>query len=99
VFTWPDGRGLSPDWLTHRFHHLVASSGLPPVRLHGLRHGAATLALAARTDMKIVQHVLGHSSYACTADTYAAVLPDNDREAAEATAHLLLSSTRSGPAD
>jgi integrase len=97
VFTWPDGHGLSPDWLTHRFHHLVAVSGLPPVRLHGLRHGAATLALAARTDLKIVQHVLGHSSYAFTADTYAAVLPDTDRDAAETTAHLLLTTARSTP--
>jgi integrase len=99
VFNWPNGRGLSPDWLTHRFHHLVAAFGLPPVRLHGLWHGAATLALAAHTDLKIIQHVLGHSSYAFTADTYAAVLPENDRDAAEATAQLLLNSTRSGSAD
>lgn len=28
VFTWPDGRPLSPDWLSHRFRHLVTESGL-----------------------------------------------------------------------
>ncbi len=93
MFTWPDGRGLSPDWLTHRFTHLVAASGLPPVRLHGLRHGAATMNLAAHHDLTIVRHLLGHSSYAFTADTYTAVLPDTDYAAAEATAHLLLTST------
>jgi integrase len=90
VFTWPDGRPIRPDWLTHRFADLVTASGLPPVRLHGLRHGAATLALAAHTDMKIVQNMLGHTSYAFTADTYTTLLPLVDREAAEATAHVVL---------
>jgi integrase len=90
VFTWPDGRPLSPDWLSHRFRHLVAESGLPPVRLHDLRHGAATLALTAGTDLRVVQDMLGHSSYAFTADTYTAVLPEVALRAAEATARLVL---------
>jgi integrase len=51
VFTTPDGAPLRPDGLTHLFRRLVAGSGLPPVTLHGLRHGAATLALAAGTDL------------------------------------------------
>jgi len=41
--------------LTHRFAELIAHSKLPPVRLHDLRHGAATLALAAGADIRIVQ--------------------------------------------
>jgi integrase len=90
VFAWPDGRPISPDWLTHRFHHLVNASGLPPVRLHDLRHGAATLALAAHTDLRVVQDMLGHTNYAFTADTYTAVLPEVAYQAAEATARLVL---------
>jgi integrase len=43
VFTTPDGAALHPDYLTRRFGRLVDLSGLPPVRLHDLRHGAATL--------------------------------------------------------
>jgi integrase len=43
VFTNPVGEPLNPDYLTRRFAHLVRTSGLPPVRLHDLRHGAATL--------------------------------------------------------
>jgi hypothetical protein len=39
VLTWPDRRPISPDWLTHRFGHLIVASGLPPVRLHDLRRG------------------------------------------------------------
>ncbi len=40
VFTTPDGTPLHPDFLTRRFGRLVTDSGLPPVRLHDLRHGA-----------------------------------------------------------
>jgi integrase len=60
VFTTPDGAGLHPDWITRRFRRLVDLSGLPPVRLHDLRHGAATLAHAAGADLKTVQEQLGH---------------------------------------
>jgi integrase len=44
VFTTLTGKPVGPDRLTCLFRKLVATSGLPPVTLHGLRHGAATLA-------------------------------------------------------
>ena len=44
VFTTRTGKPVGPDRLTRLFRRLVAASGLPPVTLHGLRHGAATLA-------------------------------------------------------
>jgi integrase len=50
VFTALDGGPISPDYLTQTFTQLVKASGLPPVRLHDLRHGAASLALAAGVD-------------------------------------------------
>jgi hypothetical protein len=90
VFTAPDGQPLHPDWLTRRFRRLVAASGLPPVRLHDLRHGAASLALAAGADLKTVQAMLGHASIALTADTYTSVLPELLADSAEATARLVL---------
>ena len=64
-------------------------AGLPPIRLHDLRHGAATIALAAGTEMKVVQEMLGHSSISLTSDTYTSVLPELAREAAEAAARLV----------
>jgi integrase len=90
LFTAPDGLPLHPDWLTRRFRRLVTLSGLPPVRLHDLRHGAASLALAAGTDLKTVQALLGHASIVLTADTYTSVLPELLADAAEATARLVL---------
>ena len=89
VFTTRTGKPVGPDRLTRLFRRLVADSGLPPVTLHGLRHGAATLALAAGTDLKIVQDQLGHSTITLTADTYTSVLPEIARAAAESTAALL----------
>jgi integrase len=91
VFTAPDGEPLRPDYLTGRFRRLVAASGLPPIRLHDLRHGAATLALAARTDLKVVQAMLGHASIVLAADTYVSVLPEVAHQAARETARLVLS--------
>jgi integrase len=99
VFPTRAGKPVGPDRVTRLFRRLVAASGLPPVTLHGLRHGAATLALAAGTDLKIVQDQLGHSSITLTADTYTSVLPGTVRTAADNTAALLFpaSARRAGP--
>lgn len=94
AFIASHGRAVRPDWLTHRFATLIAAAGLPPIRLHDLRHGAATLTLAAGADLKTVQDMLGHTSYAFTADTYTTVLPENARQAAESTAQLVLDAIR-----
>jgi integrase len=40
---------------------LVEAAKLPPVRLHDLRHGAASLMLAAGVPMKVAKETLGHS--------------------------------------
>lgn len=89
VFTREDGESLNPAWLTEAFERAVRDSGLPPIRLHDLRHGAATLALAGGAEMKVVQDMLGHSSMSITSDTYTSVLPYVAREAAEAAAALV----------
>jgi len=99
VFTTGTGKPVAPDRMTRLFAKLVAASGLPPVTLHGLRHGAATLALAAGADLKVVQDQLGHSTVVLTADTYTNVLPETARAAAEHTAALLFPSRRQPAAD
>jgi hypothetical protein len=75
----------------------VLESGLPPVRLHDLRHGAASLAHCAGVDLKTVQAQLGHSSIVLTADTYTSVLTDLLAYAAEATARLVLAAAARNP--
>jgi integrase len=34
---------LHPEFVSRTFERLVRDAGLPPIRLHDLRHGAATL--------------------------------------------------------
>ncbi|MES9592020.1 site-specific integrase [Streptomyces sp. NPDC094045] len=89
VFTQEDGSWLHPGKVTDLFERLVAASGLPPIRLHDLRHGAATLMLAAGVDVKIVSDTLGHSDTRITRDIYQSVLPHVGKNAAEATAKLV----------
>ena len=98
VFTREDGSALHPEFVTRHFERLAREAGLPPIRLHDLRHGAATLALAGGADLKTVSEMLGHSTITITADTYASVLPEVARSAAEAAARLVprMPSTESG---
>lgn len=89
VFTTQAGEPLHPADVTEQFHWLCMEADLPPIRLHDLRHGAATLLLAAGHDMKMVQETLGLSSITIAADTYTSVLPDLAHKAAEDVAALL----------
>jgi integrase len=89
VFATEDGAALHPTILTTEFERLSFEAGLPPIRLHDLRHGAVTLALAAGVDTKVVSAMLRHSTVAITSDTYTSVLPDVARRAAEAVAAMV----------
>ncbi|MGH8939816.1 MAG: tyrosine-type recombinase/integrase, partial [Actinomycetes bacterium] len=97
VFAHPDGRPYSPSYLTHHFRALQERHRLPPIRFHDLRHGAATLALAAGADLKAIQDMLGHASIVLTADTYTSVLPEVARATAEGVAALVLAAGRNPP--
>jgi len=97
VFTAPDGGPLCPEHLTRTFNTLAANAGLPPVRLHDLRHGAATLMLLAGADLKTIADQLGHSSIVLTADTYLSVAIELGLAVAAATARLILRHAKRPP--
>ncbi len=97
VFTAQDGRPVSPPWLTREFRRLAAARGLPPVRLHDLRHGAACYALAAGADLKVIADQLGHASIMLTADTYLSVTAELGLASATATARLIRTAGRRPP--
>ncbi|WP_313896329.1 tyrosine-type recombinase/integrase [Streptomyces sp. YIM 98790] len=85
MFTKDDGAAYHPQFFSDRFERLYRKAGLPPVRLHDLRHGSASLALRAGVHIKVVQKRLGHSSIKVTGDIYTSVAEEIEREAAAAT--------------
>jgi integrase len=89
-FVQPDGQPWHPETVSERFDRLVTDAGLPPIRLHDLRHGAATYLKAAGADMKDIQETLGHSSITITSDTYTAVILELNAERAKADAAAAL---------
>jgi integrase len=89
VFAQPNGDPIHPKRLTKRFAQLVTTSGLRQVRLHDLRHGGASMLLAAGTDISLVSKMLGHSSITLTADTYSHMLDGVGQRAADAADALI----------
>jgi integrase len=70
--------------VSHLHSNLSASR-----RTHDLRHGTATMGLAAGVQMKVISRRLRHSSPTFTQKFYGDVLPELTRAAAEATAAVV----------
>ena len=85
---------MHPAAVTGAFTKAVENSGLPRLRLHDLRHTAATLALADGIPIKVVSERLGHSSPMITLSTYTHVMPGMDRDAADRFGDRLFGSFR-----
>ncbi|MGH2442186.1 MAG: site-specific integrase [Chloroflexota bacterium] len=83
VFVSDVGKLLDPTGMAERLGRILARAQLPRIRVHDLRHTAATLALQQGVSPKVVQEMLGHSSITLTLGTYSHVLPPMRREAAD----------------
>jgi integrase len=82
VFTSGIGTPVEPRRITREFRVLLTGAGLPPIRLHDLRHSCATLLLAQGVSPRVVMETLGHSQVSLTLNTYSHVLPVLQQEAA-----------------
>jgi integrase len=60
----------------HAFHKVTDMAHLPRLRVHDLRHTAATLMLLKGVPAKDISEMLGHASVAITLDLYSNVVPD-----------------------
>jgi integrase len=83
------GRPVDGPGLTNALQARLVQAGLPRWTYHDLRHGCATLLLASGTDIAVVRDILGHSTIAVTANTYAAILPSLQRAAADRLASFI----------
>jgi integrase len=75
VFASPVGRPIDGTWTTKWFHRALGQAGVPRIRIHDLRHTAATHLLRRGVHPKVVQELLGHSTISLTLDTYSHVAP------------------------
>jgi integrase len=92
VFTDEIGQPLHPQYPTLAFRRVVNNAGLPRIRLHDLRHTAATLALAVGVHPKVVSERIGHSTVGITLDTYSHVVEGLEAEAADRVGAIVFTS-------
>jgi len=78
IGTPADERNVRKSWKA-----LSEVANIPSVRIHDLRHTAATLLLEQGVQPRVVMETLGHSQINLTLDTYSHVLPALQREAAD----------------
>jgi integrase len=93
VFPSLTGGPLDPARVNQALHTALHKAGLPVLRVHDLRHTAATLLLEAGTHPKVVQDLLGHSTIAMTLDLYSHVTPRIQQEATTRMQELLFGGT------
>jgi integrase len=78
VFSGVRGGGAlrAPIFRRAAFDRAAEEIGMPGLHPHELRHTAASLAIAAGADIKVVQKMLGHKSATMTLDQYGHLFDD-----------------------
>jgi integrase len=82
VFTTITGDPVDPSRVNEFWHRALGKAGLRQVRVHDLRHSAATMMLERGIHPRVVQEMLGHSTITLTLGTYSHVAPAMHAEAA-----------------
>jgi integrase len=89
VFADELGQPLSGFYVSRRFKKLLSDAGLPTMRYHDLRHGAASLMAALGIPPRVAMDILGHAQISTTMNIYAHVAPELQRDAADRVASAL----------
>lgn len=82
-FVFRSARGASIDsrnWRNRIWYKIVTNTSAGEYSVHDLRHVAATNAIAAGADVKLVQEMLGHKDATETLNTYAHLWPSRVAE-------------------
>lgn len=89
VFPTQRGQLLGANSLRIWLQSLCRAANVPLIRLHDLRHTAATLMLTQGTPVHVVAAILGHSTPSITLSIYAHALPSATRDAIERMARSI----------
>ena len=82
-------RTPSPESFSQLFGPVIATTDLPQIRFHDLRHTHASLLVAAGVPIKVVSERLGHANPGFTMHTYQHLLPGMGAAAASQFAALI----------
>ncbi|MFC4452353.1 site-specific integrase [Deinococcus sonorensis] len=89
VFTRSSGSRLDPSNVARIFHRLSREAGLPRIRVHDLRHTAASLLIRQGVSPKVVSDRLGHADVSFTLSVYTHLYDDQRQQAALPLSQLL----------
>ncbi len=82
VFPSSLGTPLDARNVLRRFQKMLEVAGLPKMRIHDLRHSAASILIAQGVSSKAISELLGHSAVAFTLQVYGHLMEDTRREVA-----------------
>lgn len=82
VFTGKRGKPIDPSYVNRLFKSILQRAGLEHIRVHDLRHSAASILLAQGVPLHVVSKILGHATLATTADIYSHIYQEGFADAA-----------------
>lgn len=86
-----DGSPVLPDYITHKYKEFLAAHNLPDIRVHDMRHTAASLLAAHDATPQQAQEFLGHENISTTLDIYTHCLDESKRKTADIMDKIYLS--------
>lgn len=89
MFSRPNGQPLRPEQVLRHFYSLTQAAGVPHIRIHDLRHLAATIMITSGVPLAMVSKTLRHSTLATTVDIYGHLTRQAAQDAVDATAAAL----------
>jgi integrase len=90
-------RPMTPGAITKQFARVRDALGFDKVRLHDMRHFAATRMMTAGVPVRTVSGRLGHANPATTLSVYAHFVEASDQAAAEVMGNLRTKSSKKAP--
>jgi integrase len=89
VFPSETGTIMDPKNFYRAWNHAVEQAGLPPTRIHDMRHLHVSLLILAGEDAKTVSERAGHTSTSFTLDRYGHVFQEQRHRSAKSLDDLL----------
>jgi len=89
VFTQINGERMFPGTISRWFGKWIATTDLPDITFHGLRHSNASLLIAQDEDIATISAWLGHSNITTTLNVYGHADKENKKEVAKKLNRIL----------